>query len=244
MNHYIVTVQVGGLGINAMGEVPLANTYVPVKAKDDERACVAAVRWHGDNDEVLKNERHQWYLEDSHRKVRYTALKVICVSDDELNEFLSFTQGLSKAIVVVDTQSAAHEEAEQIMSTIRHWQDSLVPLPTAETFSADARKFFGTEISHDDWSSLSIYLSEPTLDNWADIRDIMITPTRTIWQLMIDINPGTPLSGGEFTPGNVPTESELIEIFCSAVKQYNDHCWANISECQNRISELEAMMPE
>lgn len=104
MKHFIVCVDIGMLNRfkNDVGQI--AQTFVPVKAMNRKGASIAAVKWHGDNDPVYENSHLQWSLDDSHRNVRYTAIRCTEVSLDEMEQFLSVTKGLLNWVVVTESQ--------------------------------------------------------------------------------------------------------------------------------------------
>lgn len=100
MNCFIVRVtgyQIDQYGFE-LGQI--ADAYVPVQASNEPEACKRAVLWHTDGGSAYEDESLVWKSDDQARGLTFRATKCLAVSQDELDNFLSLTQGLSVAKVI------------------------------------------------------------------------------------------------------------------------------------------------
>lgn len=100
MGLYVVRVSSALLDAYGHEKSRVADSYVPVEAVGEAEACRRAVLWFGDNGIAVENSELLWSCSDDPRALSFTATKCLAVSADEMDFFLSLTQGLSTAIVI------------------------------------------------------------------------------------------------------------------------------------------------
>ena len=102
MSFYIICVASNKLDVNGFEGDHISDSYVPVKAESEEDACKKAVFWHADSDVVVEDDDLHWKCDDKSRGLSFKAKKCLGITKDELNIFLSLTQGVSVALVIGD----------------------------------------------------------------------------------------------------------------------------------------------
>ncbi len=102
---YIIRVSNSHLDSHGVESGHITDAFVPVEAPNEAEACQRAVLWHGDNGQAHEDDDLQWRCDDRARWVTFKATKCLPVTSEEMQTFLSLTQGVSTAIII--GQSAA-----------------------------------------------------------------------------------------------------------------------------------------
>lgn len=71
------------------------------------------------------------------------------------------------------------------------------------------------------------YLNAPSLEAWLELRSVLITPTTTLWQAWIKVDPLAPRVGKD---GPHPAPDELIKAIRSAVDELREWVRARLRE--------------
>ena len=99
MRNFIVTVQLHALDIFGIESSFIATTYVPVIAKNKTDATKCAVVWQSDSGNASQNDKLLWQCSEPSRKLLWTAAKCLPITEEEMDMFLSTTQGLYKPFI-------------------------------------------------------------------------------------------------------------------------------------------------
>lgn len=89
----------------------IAEFCVPVEAESEEQACQRAVLWHTDNGVVVEDEDLLWKADDKIRGLSFKATYCLCITESEMDFFLSVTQGVSTARVIGRTPAGFPESS-------------------------------------------------------------------------------------------------------------------------------------
>lgn len=89
----------------------IAEFFVPVEAENEVQACQRAVLWHGDNGVVVEDEDLLWKVDDKARGLSFKATSCLCITDSEMDFFLSVTQGVSTGRVIGRTPAGFPESS-------------------------------------------------------------------------------------------------------------------------------------
>lgn len=97
---FIVRIAATVVDKHGMEQSQIAQFPVPVEAGDETEACQRAVLWHGDNGTAAEDDDLLWKCDDLARLVSFKATKCLAITEDEMDTFLSLTQGVSSALVI------------------------------------------------------------------------------------------------------------------------------------------------
>ena len=78
----------------------IADFSVPVDAESEVQACQRAVLWHADNGVVVEDEDLLWKVDDKVRGLSFKATNCLCITESEMDFFLSVTQGVSTGRII------------------------------------------------------------------------------------------------------------------------------------------------
>jgi hypothetical protein len=96
MKNYIVTVALRGLDVHGIEAGDINTVYVPTRANNEAEAVQAAVVYHSDSGVASENERLEIECKEPKRGFVWIATKVLSVTSEEMNTFLSLTQGVHR----------------------------------------------------------------------------------------------------------------------------------------------------
>lgn len=106
MPQFIVRVAIAQLDAAGIESASVADTYVPVQASDEAEACQRAVLWHGDNGVAVEDDDLLWVCKDEARHMQFRATKCIRITRDEMDTFLSITQGIANPLIIGQSKAA------------------------------------------------------------------------------------------------------------------------------------------
>ena len=136
------------------------------------------------------------------------------------------------------------ERRAELQDALRFWQGNRLPDPASPSLLADKANGFGQALKKEYRDEIMGYLNRPTLKKWESVRNILVTPLDTVWQVMVKHDPSTPRGGDGFTEDNIPAADVLAAALTGAVTRHNQKCDAKIAEAQRALDALDESEPQ
>lgn len=136
------------------------------------------------------------------------------------------------------------ERYKSLESSLSYWKSSIMPESDSPKLLSDKETMFGSKIPDEYRNKILSYLNAPSLSGWEDIRGVLITRSRTIWQMMTRVDPSTPSSGDGFSESCIPTPALLEEVLVKAISIHNQDCDAKIKEILADMESLQLQIDE
>lgn len=97
------------------------------------------------------------------------------------------------------------------------------------------KNMFGNEVSDSAKKRILEYLKNPTYPKWDDIHGILITPRKTLWQAILEVDSTFPISGKKTDEkGKIVKDWDRIpepKLVIKAIKNatYSDYMKKNVN---------------
>lgn len=121
-----------------------------------------------------------------------------------------------------DDATLRAEAKAELEQSIAFWESQIFEEGDTPSLVTQLKNGFGKQLNDDRRKAIISYLNKPNLEQWHDIKSILITPLDTIWQCYAKCYPGVPFSGNDFDANNIPDKEAITDVLRSAMSMHNE----------------------
>lgn len=121
-----------------------------------------------------------------------------------------------------DEATLRAEAKAELEQSIAFWESQIFEDTNTPSLVTQLKNGFGQGLNDERRKAIIAYLNKPSLEQWHDIKSILITPLDTIWQCYAKCYPGVPFSGNDFNKGNIPNKDEMADVLRNAMNMHNE----------------------